>query len=375
MKLRNKIINFLYTFISLPLVGTVYLFEFFAIFSLFKRPPKLILPIFYTSFSLLIYIIFSEALTFSTERINWIGTIFLTYSGLLFFYQKDFRILLKDFGLTLLGLGFSFLLINDSLYFAKSSNLIVKIAGCFMPFFIYKSFYSKNKNIFIFLALLAIIILGDRLILISFSLSLFIKLSIQKNFFKNSIIFLFIFFLIGVFFTEYSDYSDRIVQKNKLALENSESSNNPITNYILGARADIIPMAIAISRKPVFGYGSDGLPTSFVNEMIKLNPLYSNTQKREMLYDRGIVLHSLILGHWVRYGLFGLFYALAILYYPLKILINFSKHSPYICFISLFLVSSIFFEPGRNRLNLILYLSLLLSYLNSYNLQINNDKR
>ena len=373
MKLKRKIYNFLSTFIAFPFIGIIYLFEIFAVFSSFKRPPKIILPIFYTSFILVAYIIFSEPLTFSSEKINWIGTIVLTYVGLVYYSKKDFKFLIKDLGLIFLGLGFSLLLINDSLYFAKSTNLIIKISGCFMPFLIYKSFNSKNKYIFILLSLFAIIVLGDRLVLISFVLTVFIQIITQKKFLYNSII-IFIVLLLSFLTTQYSDYSQRIIKKNKLAQDNYDSSSNPIINYVFGARTDIIPMFVAISREPIFGYGSDGLPTSLVYELVRLNPLYSNVQKREKMFERGIVLHSLILGHWVRYGLLGLFYALALLFYPLKILVNFTKHKPYICFVSLFLISSIFFEPGRNRLNLILYLSLIFSYLNSYNLQINKDK-
>ena len=161
-----------------------------------------------------------------------------------------------------------------------------------------------------------------------------------------------------------SDYIERISDKNQQTLNIKIDYGNPFLNYVIGSRHDILPMLEGIKKKPLVGYGSSGFDKIEESQLLKLNPLYILEQnRRDRLNDRGVVLHSMLLGHWVRYGLIGLLYVLFFLYYPLKILFDFKKKPVFLYFICFFLITSILFEPGRNRFLTVIFISLLHVYI------------
>ena len=348
------------SFIFFPLLGKVYLYEFFSLSklkSIFDNRKRNLLIL---TFLICFYCLFLDSFNFSEEAINWFGTFILVLLAFNYFTEIHYNYLLKDLEFYLLGFSFSLFLINDSFYFSTSNDYTLKLFGCFCYYFIFKSFHSKYYFIFIILSVISLTILADRLTSLCYLFSLF--LFFYKSFNAGKVIRLvFVFTLLFTVFNNYS-LTEQLKTKNDLSVS-SEYNSNFFLNYILSSRTDIIPMLQGISLNPIIGYGPDGFDRALQTSLLEYNDNYGYSEARDqMIYDRGIVLHSTLLGHWVRFGIIGLIYSCFFIYYPILLLKKVTKHPPFIIFCSLILIVSIFFESGRNRFHLVLFTSLIFNY-------------
>ena len=139
--------------------------------------------------------------------------------------------------------------------------------------------------------------------------------------------------------------------------------------FIAGARPDQIPMIKAILKKPIFGHGVNGPEQSWAINMMLLSPEMQKLDgnRLEAYIERGLVLHSGILGAWVRYGIFGGIFWGIILLLSVKVLRDYlgvsGWQSVLVVACATDLIFEALFEPGRLRFAIALNLMVVFTAL------------
>lgn len=375
---NKKIKDSFTTFLFIPFFGKIYLLELLSIFNLRiknKHTNRLEFKIYqFLLIILLIYILIVDYPNYNYQTLSWFGTYILTYVIIYNLTKFSYDLQIKRLLYFLGGLSISYLIINDSFYYSQNnSSIFNKLTGAFQFLFIYLSFFSSkkwSKVIFILISLYSCLYLADRIVLISFTLT--IPFIFLRRFKIRNIKTVYIT-LISVVFGIYTlskpiidQNFNKLNQKEKKQVENNYS-NNFIANYIYEARPDILPMIYGIIDEPIKGYGSLGFDKKQTKQFLRYNIFFNEYSKRNenktiKVEDRGVVFHSQILGSWLRYGLIGLVYQLLFLLLILKNIFYIFKNPPFINFLSIQLLLTTLFEPGRNRIYYSLFISILISY-------------
>lgn len=143
-------------------------------------------------------------------------------------------------------------------------------------------------------------------------------------------------------------------------------------HFIFSARPDIPGLVQAIFDRPIIGHGSEGPQGITSQNYLFSNPIiYELAGSRIDSYrERGLVLHSGLLGAWVRFGLFGsIFWALLIIWATKALAVYHrlnAETSIIVIYSATALIFIAFFEPGRNRLDISMNAIVVLTALSNY---------
>lgn len=173
--------------------------------------------------------------------------------------------------------------------------------------------------------------------------------------------------LVGV--TELLDQSG--VLPDRAASKFSRQSGSGVWELLLNARPDTPGLVTAIAERPLMGYGVEGPQGRDAARFVLANEQTASLSedKKSRFIDRGLVLHSGLLGAWVRFGLVSILFWLPIIYWALLAMpayfFNKSRYSILVIYASTSLIFTAFFEPGRNRVDLGMNILVVLAALHA----------
>ncbi|MCR9271136.1 MAG: hypothetical protein NXH72_14180 [Hyphomonadaceae bacterium] len=139
--------------------------------------------------------------------------------------------------------------------------------------------------------------------------------------------------------------------------------------FLAGARPDQVPMIEAVMERPITGYGANGPDQSWSVKMLLLDPEVQQLkgERLEAHLERGLVLHSGILGAWVRYGILGGVFWGIIIAFSIKVLRDYLAvtgwQSVLVVACATDLIFQGLFEPGRLRFDIALNLMVVFTAL------------
>lgn len=369
-------------------VGIIYIFEIFAILyflrealagRVFRKVELLLLTL---SSLLLMRILYSEN-AISAENLDWFGTFFLLtffLMGLLSYSKYSWHRAFSIYAGASLGLVASIIMFGNDSSWASLKPLSERVfAYSHIPIFILAILSYPRSRIITGVLLIGAIAIAlsnsDRGQAVVYAAAL-VALGLQTNFGTPNL----------RLKRRLSDYgllvaslvvaailaSQLLVAGAKLELFGDRFNSKILSQashpygFIAGARPDQIPMIEAAVANPILGYGVKGPDAAWSENMLLLDPGVQALKgdRLENRLERGLVLHSGILGAWIRYGIFGAAFWLFIIGISIKNLRDYllvqSWQSILVVGCASNLIFEGLFEPGRFRFAIALNLMIVL---------------
>jgi len=325
-KIRILSFYLLGSMLSFNYIGVIYLYEVFtAIYFIiyvysFRRIPDNLQVLSIITILIVVRILISVD-PWSQESVTWIGTyglLFLAVAGLYALSRGSWEYCLLAVAGIQLGAAADILLFgNDILWYARES-FVVRLAGVapiplfYLSIFMFAEYRQASRLLLLTCVLLSLFNLdrgGALLYLVVFGTTYLSRFKGRNK--KTRRIDYLLFFVLGIGFALLM--SELLVWAAEMKLF-SERFNVRIVQQsshqygmLFGARPDTVAMIRAIADSPIVGYGADGPPWAMSREMMGENLNLSNLGRAayDRMYERGLVLHSGLLGAWVRFGIVG----------------------------------------------------------------------
>jgi hypothetical protein len=372
-------------------VGKIYLFELFAIGG-FARSSlagrkllKIELVLLFFGVLLLIRVLLSNDVSRSSN-IDWFGTfllLLLFLMGLIAYSKYQWPRVFRIYAGASLGLALSIVAFgNDASWVSQKPLLERAISFVHVPLFILALMsFGRSKAIAMLLIVAALCVAlmnsdrGQAVVYLAALVAVFAQILLRaKTPKRQRPLHEYIGIVVGicaaavvagealVLGAKYEVFNERFSAK---ILSQAEHEYG----FLAGARPDQVPMIEAVMERPIIGYGADGPDQSWSVNMLLLDPEVQQLkgERLEAHLERGLVLHSGILGAWVRYGgVGGVFWGIIIVL-SIKVLRDYLAVTGWqsvlvvVCAADLIFVG--LFEPGRLRFDIALNLMVVFTAL------------